>query len=894
MRGDFTRRTFDQALQQVAGQDHYTAVLQQQGRVPLDADWNEQQALSHYRIEAEAQDVIGLCGAPAGEPGFAINASGNSLSISKGRFYVDGILCENPGDVDILQQPYWPLPTGTTLAALLGANDGSANALVYLDVWRRHITALEDPRIREVALGGPDTTTRVQTVWQVKALPISANSLGQGGLTCDGSYQEWEDLLKGSTGSLNARTQPVPNAEPCDLPPSAGYQRLENQLYRVEVHQGNADKPGVPTFTWSRDNGTVVTAITGGGGSAITVHDTGPDEYLGFASSPWAEISNDITELNGASGQLVKIQIAPDTTTIALTPPLDGSVDPTDAAHHPRLRRWDQDPTATSADTPVTGQWQDLEGGVQVLFATDNNQIYHTGDYWLIPARTATGNIDWPLDSTGQPTPQAPLGIQHHYCRLAAVTVDNTGLHTQNCRTVFPPLTNLPQSLVPPAMHVTGVKLQVSPTPPLPFVPIDFNPNVLNTVVNQLNNAQRANLATLHPMLQAKFVQAAAALPSDEARMNLAQSVLTPAPGAAAPAAARFPVNKVTPVLAAALAAAPTPIPAELLPIADIIDRAVGVTPPADVPNDSQVALDAFAYGIAVLCDHPVDPASLARPTCFITLEVPYSVDYFVYANLSTQTQAALAAPPTDAALNQANQIVLQLPGYHDYTLGASLSVTPNGAISWTPTPLQIEVIAEYLRIMANVAQSGFFLFRAPPAPQQLLARLTLKGRDIWASDDPTLHLDGATYGFADTTDPKNQRIGQNLVSGDGRRGSDFKWWFWLTPPTFSLSVSPAPPASVVAGNPARGIIVLSYPATAYPPLGDAIIQLQSSDPATAAVDSQFLMSAGQGRNSFVITTSPSPAVKNAPAGVPVTISATYLGVTQTAQLTVSAAPQGN
>jgi hypothetical protein len=887
MRGDFTRRTFDQALQHIASQDHYTAVLQQQGRVPLDADWNEQQALSHYRIETETQDVIGLCGAPAGNPGFSITASGSSMTIGHGRFYVDGIACENPGDVDILQQPYWPLPTGTTLATLLGSSAGSANAIVYLDVWRRHITAQDDPRIREVALGGPDTTTRVQTVWQVKVLPISADSLGEGSLTCDGVYPEWDGLTAGSTGLLNARTQPVPNAEPCDLPPSAGYQRLENQLYRVEVHQGNAGKSGVtPTFTWSRDNGTVVTAITGGGGSTITVHDTGPDEYLGFASSPWAEISNDMTELNGTPGQLVKIQIAQDTTTIALTPPLDGTVDPIDAAHHPRLRRWDQDASATSADTPVNGQWQDLEDGVQVRFATDNGQIYHTGDYWLIPARTATGDIEWPSDPVAGPIPQPPLGVQHHYCRLAAIALDNNGLHIQDCRDVFPPLTNLPQTLIPPAMHVTRVMLQTATTPLPPFV---IDPNILKDIVTQLNNAQRTTLAGLHPALQAKYVQAAATLPI-AARMNLAQSVLTPsADAAAAPAAARIPVSKVMTRLTGAVStAAITPLPADLLPIADAIDSAAGSAPPAAVPNDSQVALDAFAHGLAIFCDHPVDQASLARPTCFITLEVPYSVDYFIYANLSTLTQAALTSPPAGAVISQANQIVLQMPGYHDYTLEASLSVTADGAISWTPTPMQVAIIAEYLRIMANVAQSGFALLKLPLAPQQVLARLTLKGRDIWASDDPTLHLDGATYSFADTSDPHHQRIGQQLESGDGRRGSDFEWWFWLTPPRFNLSVLPA---SVVGGNPARGIIVLTYPAIGYPPLGDAIIDLQSSDPSTAAVAPFLPMSAGQGRNSFVITTNLSDAVSKTPGGVQVSISATYLGVTQTAQLTVTVPP---
>jgi hypothetical protein len=48
--------------------------------------------------------------------------------------------------------------------------------LAYLDVWERGITAVEDPQIREAALGGPDTTTRIKTVWQVKIERVSALS----------------------------------------------------------------------------------------------------------------------------------------------------------------------------------------------------------------------------------------------------------------------------------------------------------------------------------------------------------------------------------------------------------------------------------------------------------------------------------------------------------------------------------------------------------------------------------------------------------------------------------------------------------------------------------------------------------------------------------------------
>ena len=42
MKGDFSRQTFDP-------KKHYSAVLMQQGRVQLDADWNEQHAIDRHR-----------------------------------------------------------------------------------------------------------------------------------------------------------------------------------------------------------------------------------------------------------------------------------------------------------------------------------------------------------------------------------------------------------------------------------------------------------------------------------------------------------------------------------------------------------------------------------------------------------------------------------------------------------------------------------------------------------------------------------------------------------------------------------------------------------------------------------------------------------------------------
>ena len=40
------------------------------------------------------------------------------------------------------------------------------------------------------------------------------------------------------------------------------------------------------------------------------------------------------------------------------------------------------------------------------------------GDYWLIPARSATGDIEWPHDDAG-PLPRPPHGERRHYSPLA-------------------------------------------------------------------------------------------------------------------------------------------------------------------------------------------------------------------------------------------------------------------------------------------------------------------------------------------------------------------------------------------------------------------------------------------------------------------------------------------
>ncbi|MEM9218817.1 MAG: DUF6519 domain-containing protein [Cyanobacteria bacterium P01_F01_bin.150] len=439
MKGDFSRNTFDP-------KKHYGQVLMQQGRVQVDADWNEQQAIHQHRIETEALDIIGQCGAPEDNPGFEITG-GIDFKVGAGRFYVDGILCENETEVLYSEQPDLPKPDAID-KLLSDAN--TSFGIVYLDVWQQHLTALDDPAIREVALGGPDTATRLKTIWQVKVLAISSTP---DKITCHRSFPEWDALITPSTGMLTAQaTVPSATNNPCLLPPDAGYQRLENQLYRVEIHQGgNSNDPAQSiTFKWSRDNGAVVTTIQAVSASEITVADLGPDQTRGFAIGQWVELSDDASELAGRPGQLVQITNISETgeAIISVSPApqlFPDNSDGLDLDQNPKLRRWEHTGVVDTSG-PI-----DLEGGIQVQFS---DGIYKTGDYWLIPARTAIGQIEWPTTDEPNPTPiaQPPLGITHHYCRLALIDVvgDSDNIIKDDCRAIFPSLTQT-------AIHVTEI-----------------------------------------------------------------------------------------------------------------------------------------------------------------------------------------------------------------------------------------------------------------------------------------------------------------------------------------------------------------------------------------------------------------------------------------------------
>ena len=88
--------SFDLSRKQFNALDDYFGVVMQQGRVQLDADWNELVDQFTRRMRAESLDTFGGAVVPRVTPdGFLVSGPVTAFEIGPGRIYVDGLLAEN-------------------------------------------------------------------------------------------------------------------------------------------------------------------------------------------------------------------------------------------------------------------------------------------------------------------------------------------------------------------------------------------------------------------------------------------------------------------------------------------------------------------------------------------------------------------------------------------------------------------------------------------------------------------------------------------------------------------------------------------------------------------------------------------------------------------------------
>ncbi len=435
MYGDFSRLTFDRKR-------HDRGVLTFQGRIVLDQDLNKQWQIADYLRGRHTGDIVGHCGAPTGAAGFAISVAGADLLASAGRYYVNGVLCENESVANLSAQPHLPadapivrLPDGTDVT-LAAAPD--AQYFAVLDRWTRLVTPLQQPDLKETALGGADTAGAARTIWQVRL--VAAGALGDN-VNCLSEPPAWLNLAAGPDGTFRARAQPSTNdSGPCVVEAGAGYRRVSNQLYRVEVHRGGA--PGTATFKWSRENGSVATNWLGTDGSNLLVDSLGRDRASGFAPGDWIELRDDDLALQGQPGTLVRVVTARDNILTVDPVTADGSIDIATFGANPIIRRWDSDGALPLNVPGGNDGYIPLEDGVEVGFETGTT--YRSGDYVVIPARYEVNDIEWPRDPvTNLPLRLPPQGIHHAYCKLALVAKSGGWSLLHDCRDLFPPLTKL-------------------------------------------------------------------------------------------------------------------------------------------------------------------------------------------------------------------------------------------------------------------------------------------------------------------------------------------------------------------------------------------------------------------------------------------------------------------
>ena len=442
--GDFSRITYSR-------DKAYTGVWSQQGRVQLDADANEQTAILLNWLRTLAVDFIGPFGGHVTRAGFRVELKGTDLTFSPGHYYVYGLRCEIP-------EPAEQGAAAATYSSLVrGAGPLPAPPyLVELLVWERSVSAVHDPDLLEPALGPypPDTTVRSQVAW----VPAVSTTLPDGTQLADVPQSDLNpEYISGVIGEYNAggRTRPllaarveqdVVTGDASIVPATSGYLGVENQLYRVEVHAGGTTAASGPTFKWSRENGSAEfrvvdiddTEMTAADPVVkVTVASLGRDERTGLDVGDWVELIDDTWAPQGTPAPLLDVR-AIDRADRIIT--LGGGLT-TDLSLHPYLRRWDQaaDGPGSPDGIPIVESpagdgediWLNLEDGVQVRFSASGAE-YRRGDYWLIPARTATGSLLWP--GGAQPSAVPPQGPTRYLVPLAVVE-DNGKV--QEMRTLF-------------------------------------------------------------------------------------------------------------------------------------------------------------------------------------------------------------------------------------------------------------------------------------------------------------------------------------------------------------------------------------------------------------------------------------------------------------------------
>ncbi len=449
---------------------HYKSVRAQQGRVFVDDDHNDNERIHTEEQRRDLVDIIGPTGVPGN--GFAISNPGLTngkldFQIAAGALYLGGnrLQIENPGTTYQLQSDWLEL-----FGSPDAVNPPAANRtdLVYVETWMQPVAAVEDSELFEVALGGPDTSTRMKQMQQIRLFT------GIAGSDCQSGWAAFvANLAAQGRGTLNAEDELIPNtqltvqfggggqSDLCSPPVAGGYLGAENQAIRVQIVDATH-------FTWGFDNAAPLyrvqlSADKNGNLTVITMMTEPKDQaHWPLAQQvvellPWSAVLPNEEKTADLSGFMTRVATSfdPDTKEFTITDTVPATFG----------NAWQQRADAAALGTPffylrVWNRGSDttsppgipFTSGVPVTLGNTGLQVVFSGsdrpfdDYWIIAARPDSPDlvVPWQLTSGKGPNGYrryfAPLGVIQWTVPVGGVA---TGTVIDDCRVPFQPLTRI-------------------------------------------------------------------------------------------------------------------------------------------------------------------------------------------------------------------------------------------------------------------------------------------------------------------------------------------------------------------------------------------------------------------------------------------------------------------
>jgi hypothetical protein len=439
----------------------WRAVIAQQGRVSLEADINEQVAIDASRDQLTTLELVGPCASPDG--GYQVStASAGDLSVSAGTLYLGGQRLRLEQAIAYSHQPEWLNAATDPLYTPPAVPEGDAFELVYLLAGEQEVSAVEDPTLADVALGGPDTAQRLRIVQRVVRTPSKSSARASAWSELESSWAsegygfDPATMQRISTATLQVSfTQEQTEPTPCQPVATGGYLEAENQLLRVAI---GVVEDGQPSILWAFDDACALYRVTASvydaaaNQTTITLASAPVDASHYPAEGQTVELLADAVDLSSESavaapsGFLATLAkgYEPGERTVVLSgqPPVEYlQAAPSQAQATPSLylRVW-QEQVAASPGAPVPLG----KTGVAVTLSSSDG-VFHTGDFWRFALRPIEPTIVYPARI--KEAPQAPDGPRTWACPLSVISWSDGTPTSSSCVEGFDSLLKLSQDV---------------------------------------------------------------------------------------------------------------------------------------------------------------------------------------------------------------------------------------------------------------------------------------------------------------------------------------------------------------------------------------------------------------------------------------------------------------